>query len=40
MCHGMRNPRGLKVRQYAALLIDLDKYLAFPPWATLFEKLD
>ena len=31
MCCGMRNPRGLRVIQYAARLIDLNKYLdSFP----------
>ena len=31
MCHGMRNPRGLKVRCYASCVIDINEYLdVFP----------
>ena len=35
----MRKPGGLKVRRYAAHLIDLNKYLALLPGPTLFEKI-
>ena len=35
MRHGTRNPRGLKVIQYSARLIDLNEYLASLPGATL-----
>ena len=39
MRHGMRNPHGLKVRRYAARLIDLNEYLALLPWEKLTYKI-
>ena len=38
MRRGMRKPHGLKVRRYAASLIDLSEYLASLPGATLSDK--
>ena len=38
MRRGMRKPHGLKVRRYAAILIDLSEYLASLPGATLSEN--
>ena len=35
----MRNKRGLKVRQYAAHLIDLTGIFDQFPWATLLQKI-
>ena len=33
MCRGMKNPRGFKVRFYAACIIDLNKYFSVLPGA-------
>ena len=35
----MRKPRGLKVRNYAARLIDLNEYLASFPGAKMTDKI-
>ena len=39
MRHGMKKPRGLKVRQYMARLIDLNEYLDSFHGANLSDKL-
>ena len=39
MRHGIRKPRGLKVRRYADLLIGLKEYLDSFPGATMSEKI-
>ena len=36
----MKKPRSLKVRYYAARLIDLNEYLASLPGSTLADKID
>ena len=38
MHRGIRNPRGFKLRQYVAHLIDLNKYFYFFPGATISGK--
>ena len=38
MCCGMRNPGGLKVRRYAACLVDIDEYLNVFPGANISDK--
>ena len=37
ICHGIRNPRGLKLIRYAACLVDLNEYLAVFPGVTITE---
>ena len=39
MRRGMRNPRGLNIRLYAAHMIGLNKYLSIFPWAKANEKM-
>ena len=38
MLHGMRKPRGLKVRRYAAPMIDINEYLDVLPGANASEN--
>ena len=40
MCRGIKKICSLKVRRYVAHLIDLNKYLASFPGATLADKID
>ena len=35
----MKKPRSLKVKLYAAYLIDLNEYLASFPWETMADKI-
>ena len=39
MCRGMKKTRGLKVRRYAARLIDLTEDLASLPGANFSKKI-
>ena len=39
MRRGMRNLLGLKLRRYAACIIDLNNYLAVFYWAKASEKI-
>ena len=39
MCQCMKKPRNLKVKLYAAYLIDLNEYLASFPWETMADKI-
>ena len=39
MCRCMKKPHSLKVRQYAARLIDLNEYLDSFPGATMTDKI-
>ena len=39
MCRGMKKPRSLTVRRYAAHLIGLNEYLASFPGETLTDKI-
>ena len=39
MCRGTRKPRGLKIRRYAACLVDLNEYLAVLPEAKISDIL-
>ena len=38
MCRGMRKPRGLGVRRYAARLVDLNEKLAVLPREKIIDK--
>ena len=39
MCHCIKNPCSLKLRRYAARLIDLNEYLASFPQAIMVDKM-
>ena len=39
MCRAMKKPCSLRLRRYAARLIDLNEYLASLPVATLADKI-